>query len=348
VATPVSIVLPAHNQLEYCRQCVYSVQAHTDYPYRLILVDNGSTDGVGALFDSVPGAAVVHTGQNLGFAGGMNRGLELAEGHAVWLNSDTLVPAGWLSRMVQALESAEDWGMIGPRSNCVSGPQQLDGLEFASLEAINAFAETRARGHAGQLTPAQRLVGFCVLVRDTAFQKVGLLDENYAVGNFEDDDYCLRVRQAGYRLAVAEDAFVFHYGSRTFTGLGYTGDRWTDLMRRNQAVFLAKWNERPSERSPEAVRSQLHNTEARAALEAGDLPRALRLYKQAIAAFPWFEQNYNDVGTVLWQLGEREQALKYFERAVRLRPDYREAQDNLRHAAETLNRLAEVRHLLSE
>ena len=131
--TPISIIIPAFNQLEYCRQCVQSILIHTQRPCRLILVDNGSTDGVSEYFDSVPGAMAVHAGRNLGFAGGVNLGLQHAEGHVLLLNSDTIVPRRWLERLEAALLCAEDIGIVGPRSNCVSGIQQIDGLELGSV-----------------------------------------------------------------------------------------------------------------------------------------------------------------------------------------------------------------------
>ncbi|MEA3365964.1 MAG: glycosyltransferase, partial [Candidatus Hydrogenedentes bacterium] len=120
---PISVIIPAFNQVNYCRQCIQSIRMHTDREYRLILVDNGSTDGVSEFFDSVPGATVVHSDANLGFAGGVNLGFDHADGHVLLLNSDTLVPKGWLGILQHALLEEDDIGMVGPMSNCVSGPQ---------------------------------------------------------------------------------------------------------------------------------------------------------------------------------------------------------------------------------
>ena len=130
----ISIVIPAFNQLDYCKQCIETVLAYTHPPYQLILVDNGSTDGVSELFDGVRGARVIHSERNLGFAGGVNLGLRIAEGHVLLLNSDTLVPEGWLEPLERALLSADDIGMAGPMSNYVSGPQQIAGLLFESQD----------------------------------------------------------------------------------------------------------------------------------------------------------------------------------------------------------------------
>ncbi len=298
MANLVSIIVPAFNQLQYCRQCVESILecggndaallgrkvsaprvplargaetlrlSDEPTPYRLILVDNGSTDGVGAYFDSVPGAIVLHAEKNLGFAGGVNLGLAHAQGHVLLLNSDTLVPHGWLPRLTNALESADDIGMVGPLSNCVSGSQQLDKLSFTTMDEIHAFANDLAQRNARRLRDVARLVGFCLLIREEAFKAVGLFDESYGIGNFEDDDYCLRMLRAGYRLCVAEDAFVFHYGSRTFDGMGITGDAWQTLIANNQRHFLSKWDIREGERSDTAQASRHHNRQANERLQA--------------------------------------------------------------------------------
>ena len=182
-----------------------SLLLHTPAGVKLVLVDNGSTDGAGAFFDSVAGATVVHTGENLGFAAGVNAGLQHAEGHAVVLNSDTLLPRDWLVRLLAHLEADPQVGVVGPRTNCASGPQQIEGLRFADLHAINDYADQRAARYAGQRVIVPRLVGFCLVIRDVTLAAVGHFDERFGMGNFEDDDYGLRVRKAGWRLAMAED-----------------------------------------------------------------------------------------------------------------------------------------------
>jgi glycosyltransferase involved in cell wall biosynthesis len=333
--TPVSIVIPAFNQLEYCRQCIESIQVNTTYPYRLILVDNGSTDGVSAYFDSVPGAIVVHSPENRGFAGGVNLGLAHAEGHVLLHNSDTIVPRFWLERMVDALESADDIGLVGPMSNCVSGSQLIDGLELNSLTAINAYAQDLWEKKGASARNVARLVGFCLLIRDRVFAELGTLDEGYGIGNFEDDDYCMKALRAGYRLCVAEGSFVFHYGSRTFMAMDITGEKWRALLDENEKTFQAKWNARPEERVDAAQESLQLNQQARNALENSDTRGAIRLLTEAIARFPWLDRNYNDLGVVLWQVGEQARAISLLRRAVALNPSNEDAAENLRQMEKT-------------
>jgi len=336
---PVSIVVPAFNQLEYCRQCVTSLQRNTAHPYRLILVDNGSTDGVGKYFDSVADAVVIHAATNRGFAGGVNLGLAQAEGHVCVLNSDTLLPAGWLGRLVEVLESDPAWGMVGPMTNYASGPQQIGGLTFQTLAEINAFAADRYAAHGIGVQPVSRLVGFCLLIRDRTLEAVGGFDERYGVGNFEDDDYCRRVREAGWRLGMAEGAFVFHCGNRTFAGMGIVDSQWDALLLKNHELYVQKWG---TAGAGDAAVAPALNAAARAAYEEGRHRQALEQYLESLRRAPGVAETYNDLGAVLWELGLRERAYDAFVRALRLVPGYPEARKNLEDAAAVLGKRSDL------
>ncbi len=346
--TTVSIIIPAHNQVAYCRQCVGSILAGTDYPYRLILVDNGSTDGVGEFFDSVTGARVVHSPENVGFPGGINLGLPHAEGHVLILNSDTLVPERWLSNLVRALESSERIGLVGPMSNCVSGPQLIEGLSFETMTEINAYSSRLSQEREGALLETERLVGFCMLIRDEALKEVGPLDESFGIGNFEDDDYCMRVRKAGYRICIAADCFVFHYGSRTFSAMGYTPDIYSDLMNRNARRFKDKWRLDDSGGARLSQLSYSLNRDAREAFARGDAAEAVRLLKDAIGTNPSIDRNFNDLGAVLWSMGDHEKAYEYFVKAVTMNGEFEDARDNLKAAAMVLGKSSEADAILSK
>ena len=341
--TPVSIVIPAFNQLEYCRQCVTSILMNTTRPHRLILVDNGSTDGVSQFFDEVPSATVIHLDSNRGFSGGVNAGIEAAEGHVLLLNSDTIVPRGWLERLECALLREPDIGIVGPMSNQVSGAQCIPGLEFANMEEIDAYADRLALERAGQWQSTERLVGFCMLIREEAVRTVGRFDESFGIGNFEDDDYCLRSRRAGYRLCMAEDSFVFHYGGRTFAGMGILGDAWNHLMDRNQQRFFEKWAATASVSPPESLQAaEVANRIALDCWKQGQTAEAVRLFKQAIEHAPEHADGYSNLGAVLWELGERERALENIQRALRRDPRHEAARENYGAAAAALGKQDEA------
>lgn len=344
---PVSIIIPAFNQIECCQQCLYSIEINTQHPYRLILVDNGSTDGVSEFFDSIEDAIVVHSETNCGFAGGVNLGLEHAEGHVVLLNSDTLVPRGWLGRLKNALLESEKTGMVGPKSNYVSGPQQIDDLEMESLDEVTVFANELSEKMKGKLTDTLRLVGFCMMIRDKVVEEVGLFDESFGIGNFEDDDYCLRVSRAGYRLCIAEDCFVYHYGNRTFSGMEIDSAKWDALMEKNRQIFVEKWGVIPERRSHPAVNSQEFNSEARRIFTSGDSVRAVELLAKAINLYPNHAANYNDLGAIQYANGDHESAFSNFARAVAMKSDYMEARENLKDLAELLGRQSEADEILT-
>jgi len=345
-ADPISIIIPAHNQLAYCQLCIASIQRKTERPYRLILVDNGSTDGVSEFFDTVPGATVVHSPENRGFAGGVNLGLEHATGHVCLLNSDTIVTPGWLARLEDVLMKDGDTGIVGPMSNHVSGVQLVENLELTSEDEIDAYARQRADEKRAMSFETTRLVGFCMLIRDEVVAKVGRFDESYGIGNFEDDDYCRRTRDAGYTLAVAEDVFIYHFGQRTFQALGFTGESFEALMGQNAQKYADKWGEPLAERYNEVRQAAALHEKALQQAQVGDLQGALQNLVDAVRTDPFFSRGHNDLGAVLWELGERHRAYDAFARAARLCPTSTSARDNLRDAAGALGRMDEAEKIL--
>ncbi len=233
-----SVVIVTHDQLAYTRACVDSVRLRTDGPYELVFVDNGSTDGTPDYLRSVPGAKVVLNPDNRGFPAAANQGLRAAAGdQVVLLNNDTVVTTGWLARLLRALHSGPRVGLAGPCSNYVSGEQQVP-AGYDDLADLDGFAWDRGKAHDRVTEDTDRLVGFCLLVRRAVLDEVGLLDERFGVGCFEDDDYCRRALGAGWRAVIARDAFVHHFGGRTFAGAGVD---FAGLMRRNEQLFRDKW-----------------------------------------------------------------------------------------------------------
>ena len=241
-----SLVVLCCNEVNVTRLCLDSVLRHTRPPYELVLVDNGSQDATPEYLQEVarrPGPArveVIRNEDNLGFARGCNQGLRAAHGrYLVLLNNDTVVTPAWLDRLVAW--SLHDWpkiGLVGPVTNCAPAPQGIAVASNDRLDGLDDFARARTREFAGQALAVERLTGFCLLVRREVLDAVGTLDEQFGVGFFEDDDLCLRARQAGFGLLVARDTFIHHFGSRTFRALGLNAEA---LLTDNFARFRAKW-----------------------------------------------------------------------------------------------------------
>lgn len=242
--TMTSVIVPCFNQLQFTRLCVRSLLRHTGPPCELVVVDNGSTDETAGYLEGVRDAAplavgIISNSQNRGFPAACNQGLRVARGgHLVLLNNDTVVTENWLARLVALAESDPSIGMVGPMSNYVTGPQWVPNASYTDLDEMHRFAAGWVAGHHGRCFFTERLVGFCLLIKRRVLETVGDLDERFGLGLFDDDDLSVRVTRAGFRLAVAEDVFVHHFGGRTFAGIGLNT---ASLVRTNEAIFKSKW-----------------------------------------------------------------------------------------------------------
>ena len=239
------MVILTRNELEYTQRCIASIRAHTPEPYELILVDNGSTDGTLEYLRGLPDATVIANETNLGFGAGCNQGIARSRGDRILLlNNDTVVTEGWLSAMHAALDSHPTAGIAGPRSNHVAGVQKIDNVAYdvQSLDGLEEYARSWVSEHHGSRTVQARLIGFCMLIRREVFDRIGGFDLRFGLGNFEDDDICIRAGVAGFECVSCDDAFVHHFGSRTFVGSKIDH---SEHMHSAWDRFVSKWHAQP-------------------------------------------------------------------------------------------------------
>jgi GT2 family glycosyltransferase len=239
-----TIVVLCYNGLEETtRPCLESIIKNTPADsYELVVVDNASADGTA---DYLKTFAAQHANVvlqlndiNKGYAGGNNDGIKLAQGqYIVLLNNDTLVPKGWLERLLKLLTEQPGVGLVGPVTNSAGNEQRIDleGLNEKNYEAIaGAYLERQK----DVWFSTEKLGFFCVAMRHTLPDKIGYLDEKFGIGMFEDDDYCIRAKKAGYTLAVVEDCFVYHKGSVSFKKLATS--EYIEIFNRNRSYFYEK------------------------------------------------------------------------------------------------------------
>lgn len=237
-----SIIIPTFNGLPLLKACVDAIRRYTPGPYEIIVVDNASTDGTdrycrqkGIFFVSLP--------ENRGFPEACNAGLKLAAGdELLLLNNDVIVSQGWLTNLRAALYSAEDIGIVGPVTNYASGRQQVE-QRYGDLIGFHLEARLANRPDPAKWQEVRRLVGLCLLFRREVLERVGLLDERFSPGHYEDDDYCYRARLLGYRLLIAGDCLVHHEGSASFKAV-YSAEL-QELVSRNRRKFIDKWQVDP-------------------------------------------------------------------------------------------------------
>ena len=128
--------------------------------------------------------------------------------------------------------------VVGARSNYVSGPQLVKEIPYTNVSGLQAFADERALRQSVTFQYWGRIVFFFVLIKTEALLRIGFLDEIFGLGNFEDDDYCLRVAAKGYKCGFNNNVYIHHYGSRSFVNnkLDYAA-----IMETNRKKFLKKW-----------------------------------------------------------------------------------------------------------
>ncbi len=243
----VSIVILTRNGLDVTVECLASIELHTHEPYELIMVDNGSTDQTRKFLQgfarSHSNVTLVYNDDNLGFAAGCNQGMAAARGeHILLLNNDVVVTDGWLTRLLRPLHQDPAIGIVGPRTNRVASKQLVPDSDYENLDQMQEFARDWSRKRAGRGHFDELAIGFALLIRGEVFRQIGGLDLRFGTGNYEDDDYCLRAQLAGWKIWIADDCFIHHYGSQTFkTEQGAGKIDYDDLISGNREIYFDKW-----------------------------------------------------------------------------------------------------------
>lgn len=274
------VVVPTRDNLPFLRLCLESLLAAED-ALDVVVVDNGSGDGTPAYLAALAARdarlRILRNDGNRGFAAACNQGLAAARGGIlVLLNDDTIVPPGALSLLASHLDDP-GVGLVGPVTNAAGNEAEVE-ARYRTLAGLLRFARRRARTHRGASSDLPVPTMFCAALRRDAWTRLGELDERFGLGFFEDDDYARRARAAGYRVMLAEDAFVHHFGGASFGRLVPTGEHG-ELFRASRRRFEEKWGVewRPHARRPRAGDEELPERVRAAVREAlpADVPVAV-------------------------------------------------------------------------
>lgn len=235
-----TILILTYNAWAKTAQCISSIKSTTEVPCKILVIDNGSTDTTLEHLRNDDNIFHIENTHNLGFAAGFNIGLSMIDTpYFIICNSDVVATNNWLKRMIEHLSEDPYLMAIGPKSNYVSGPQMVAGCDYTSAHDLVEYAKKFASSSIEPITYFKRLVFFCTVFRKQALEKIGFLDEIFEGGNFEDDDYCLRIHKKGYKTAIDNTVFIHHYGSQTFKENKID---FKTTMEINSKKFLIKHN----------------------------------------------------------------------------------------------------------
>lgn len=229
------IIIPIWDQLDFTRDCIASIESNTKWPFRLILIDNGSNSETKAYLNSLPGSMtnvevkLIKNKENLGFVKAVNQGLRVSTAPYICvMNNDTLATDGWLAEMVRVANADPSIGLVNPSSNNL-------GQNPGSLELVK-YAWTLKR-FSGEHIEMGACLGFSMLFKREIFEEVGFFDEVYGVGLFDDTDYSRRVEKLGYVCVRAKGSYIYHRVSKSFV----RKRNFQVMFRKNEQIFNKRW-----------------------------------------------------------------------------------------------------------
>jgi len=247
----VTIVIPIYGDLPSLRTCIASVMQTVDLNVnRLLLVNDCGPEvdtiesEVKSMIAEVAGASYFRNPQNLGFGETCNRAifeLDDTDNDILLLNSDARLLPDTFAEMVAVLHLNEKHGIVFPRSNNAAiatvplSAVLRDDDDFDGSSSWNTWQDVKNDLPRYVVTPVA--VGFCFLVRRQLAKNYGLFDPIFSPGYSEENDFCLRVNKFGYSAIMANHAFAFHEGSKSFSEAGKLA-----LQRRNENLMEQRYS----------------------------------------------------------------------------------------------------------
>ncbi|CAH1386235.1 glycosyltransferase family 2 protein [Candidatus Nitrotoga sp. M5] len=243
----VSIIILNWNGWKDTLECLRSVQK-INYPnFRILVVDNGSSDeSVTQIRHAFPDVELLETGKNLGYAGGNNAGIAhaLSEQPAfiLLLNNDTIVDPDILTAFVDAASSCPATGIFGAKSYYYSKPDiiwTLGGKWDSSTSEIMFICQGEHDSAVSCVPPfeVEYVIGCALFCRVDMIQKIGMMEESFFL-NFEEMDWCYQARTAGYSSYAVPDAKLWHKVSVSFGGA--ESPLWNYFMTRNELLWARR------------------------------------------------------------------------------------------------------------
>ncbi len=242
----VHFVILNWNQTDLTLACLQSV-FNQDYPaLRVIVVDNGSTDGSASIIKSAyPQATVLETGTNVGYSLGNNIGIQCAmqdkADYVFLLNNDTELDRYMLSELVAVAESDPEIGVTGPTMLYYGAPETIwcagNSIDWHSGATHRLRADNDVRTLVNESNEQVDFITSCaVCIKRMVFEEIGLMDKRFFI-YYDEADWFVRAATAGWRTVYVPSAKMWHKVSAT---MGESSPSTDYYMVRNSFLFLAK------------------------------------------------------------------------------------------------------------
>jgi GT2 family glycosyltransferase len=251
----VSILILAFNKSEYTRRCLQSLFSSSLRPFEVVLVNNGSTDDTEQVFDEFASRAAADNVavtrlklENLGAIVGRNRGMERMSGkYWVLLDNDIVVRTrSWMEKLRAVLDANASVGVVAPKLVYPIPPYNIQcagcTVTRGGQMIFRGRGSSRETPDFNQPAQCQTLISACWMMRADDAKRVGKLDEMYSPIQFEDHDYCYRMRESGLSCRYEPSVEMFHFENVTS---GRTGAlNYPYLTVKNGLKFKNKWRHR--------------------------------------------------------------------------------------------------------
>lgn len=224
-----SICIVSYNVKKLLKECIQSIYAQgNDIEFEIIVVDNSSDDGSAAMVKKeFPNVILLENSQNVGFARACNQAIKLSKGKFILLlNPDIIVPSGNLLKMLKFMEQTKEAGIVGCRLVDTDGNIEPSCKSFPSLWVLwsemsflyKIFPKSKLFGapylsyfNYNQTKEVDVVKGAFLMIRRSAVDEIGLLDEGYFIYS-EEVDWCYRAKRRGWKVYFYPDVQVIHYG----------------------------------------------------------------------------------------------------------------------------------------
>lgn len=239
------ILIPIYNAYDKVKNCVESVIKYTDKKHKIYLLDDASPDS--KIFPLLQDFAKVDervialsSEKNLGFIGNMNRGFSLSNNDVIILNSDTQVTKNWIEKLHHCILSDPKAGIASPLSNnatILSVPEMNASNKLPDNISVDDFARIVEDVSLRTYPELPTAVGFCMLIKRTVLDEIGFFDPIFGLGYGEENDFCERAKQNGFKILCSDDTYVHHYGEASFSFV----DKIQDKRIVNQKILDERW-----------------------------------------------------------------------------------------------------------